>query len=287
MRPYLLAVTKMSKTSEYLIFLFCFIGAGISSAASVPQTAATHVVASNDAARKYCTMPNPNRTYALQCNFCNKILTSGVTRMKFHLAGIKKYNAAPCQKVPHDVKEEMKVLLLKSNDAKDKKITEVEKLRSSVNIDHSEGEQESDEDSDNDVMILSTSGTSRSQGGPMDKFCKLSVEQSVKRNQGTTLSEKVQSKLSSRQLEEKRNRACGYICQFFYEAGIPHNTVTLPSFACMLVAIGDYGKTLQGPSAYEMSGPFLQKRKKKMLDSFKNHKKAWEHTGLFLFSCVP
>uniref|UniRef100_A0A8I6YDB1 BED-type domain-containing protein n=1 Tax=Hordeum vulgare subsp. vulgare TaxID=112509 RepID=A0A8I6YDB1_HORVV len=108
-------------------------------------------------------MPDPNRTYALQCNFCNKILTSGVTRMKFHLAGIKKYNAAPCQKVPQDVKEEMKVLLLKSNDAKDKKITEVEKLRSSVNIDHSEGEHESDEDSDNDVMILSTSGTSRSQ----------------------------------------------------------------------------------------------------------------------------
>ena len=55
--------------------------------------------------------------------------------------------------------------------------------------------------------------------------------------------------------------------------------MTLPSFASMLVAIGRFGKDLQGPSAYEMSGPFLQKRKKKVLDSFKNHKKAWEQTG--------
>ncbi|KAE8810307.1 rRNA N-glycosidase [Hordeum vulgare] len=140
------------KCLQEVSFLYRIGSAGISSAASVPQTAAAHVVASNDAARKYCTMPDPNRTYALQCNFCNKILTSGVTRMKFHLAGIKKYNVAPCQKVPRDVKEEMKVLLLKSNDVKDKKITEVEKLRSLVNIDHSEGEQESDEDSDNDVL---------------------------------------------------------------------------------------------------------------------------------------
>ena len=46
----------------------------------------------------------------------------------------------------------------------------------------------------------------------------------------------------------------------------------------MLEAIGDFGNDLDGPSAYEMSGPFLQKRKK-MLDLFKYHKQAWEHTG--------
>ena len=128
-------------------------------------------------------MPDPNRTYALECIFCDKILTSGVTRVKYHLAGIKKCNATPCQKVPQVVKEEMKVLLLKSNDAKDKKITELEKIRSSVNLDHSEGEEESDDDSDNDI-VLSTQSRSRSQGGPMDKFCMSSVEECVKRNQG-------------------------------------------------------------------------------------------------------
>lgn len=51
---------------------------------------------------------------------------------------------------------------------------------------------------------------------------------------------------------------------FFYEAGIPHNAVLLPSFDLMLEAIGDFGRNLQGPSPFEMSGRFLQKRKKRL-----------------------
>jgi hypothetical protein len=47
----------------------------------------------------------------------------------------------------------------------------------------------------------------------------------------------------------------------------------------MLEAIGQFGKGLRGPSPYEMSGPFLQKRKQKVLDGFKNHKESWEQTG--------
>ena len=47
---------------------------------------------------------------------------------------------------------------------------------------------------------------------------------------------------------------------FFNEAGIPHNSVTLPSFDLMLEAIGDFGRNLRGPTPYEMSGKFLQKK---------------------------
>ncbi|XP_020173365.3 uncharacterized protein [Aegilops tauschii subsp. strangulata] len=47
----------------------------------------------------------------------------------------------------------------------------------------------------------------------------------------------------------------------------------------MLESIGQFGKDLRGPSPYEMSGPFLQKRKQKVLDGFKNHKESWELTG--------
>ena len=47
----------------------------------------------------------------------------------------------------------------------------------------------------------------------------------------------------------------------------------------MLEAIGQFGRGLRGPSPYEMSGPFLQKRKKKVLDRFKEHKEAWELIG--------
>jgi hypothetical protein len=85
--------------------------------------------------------------------------------------------------------------------------------------------------------------------------------------------------LTTQKREERRERTCEYICQFFYEASIPHHTVTLPSFAHMLEAIGQFGRGLKGPTPYEMSGPFLKKRKQKVLDGFKNHKESWELTG--------
>lgn len=115
----------------------------------------------------------------------------------------------------------------------------------------------------------------------IDKFYKkTSIEECLRNNQiGLNVSQKVQSKLSTMKREEKRDRVCEYICQFFYEASIPHNTVTLPSFAHMLEANGQFGKDLRGPSPYEMSGAFLQKRKQKVLDGFKNHKESWELTG--------
>ncbi|CAA0826198.1 hAT transposon superfamily protein [Striga hermonthica] len=88
--------------------------------------------------------------------------------------------------------------------------------------------------------------------------------------------EKVQSTEKS---EEKRDRSCEYICQFFYEAGIPHNTVTLPNFDLMLEAIGDFGRNLRGPTPYEMSGKFLQKRKRKVKEVLKSHQQSWELNG--------
>jgi hypothetical protein len=47
----------------------------------------------------------------------------------------------------------------------------------------------------------------------------------------------------------------------------------------MLEAIGDFGRSLRGPTPYEMSGKFLQKRKSKVQESLKSHKESWELNG--------
>ncbi|XP_021305495.1 uncharacterized protein LOC8072912 [Sorghum bicolor] len=52
----------------------------------------------------------------------------------------------------------------------------------------------------------------------------------------------------------------------------------------MVEAIGAFGRGLRGPSPYEMSGPFLQKRKKKVLDGFKVHEEAWKTSGCTLMT---
>ena len=47
----------------------------------------------------------------------------------------------------------------------------------------------------------------------------------------------------------------------------------------MLEAIGDFGRNLRGPTPYEMSGKFLQKRKRKVQELLKSHQESWELTG--------
>ncbi|ONM27496.1 hAT transposon superfamily protein [Zea mays] len=77
-----------------------------------------------------------------------------------------------------------------------------------------------------------------------DKLCKAGITRIKWHLAGINLSNKVQTTLSTQKREERRDKACEYICQFFYEASIAHNTVTLPSFALMLEAIGQFGKAV-------------------------------------------
>lgn len=120
----------------------------------------------------------------------------------------------------------------------------------------------------------------------MDKFCTKTPEEIVAARKSNGYSSKVQSKLTTQKNEERREVACEYICQFFYEAGIAHNTVLLPSFDMMVEAIGAYGRGLKGPSPYEMGGPFLQKSQKKVQDVFAGHKESWQLTGCTVMTDV-
>lgn len=52
----------------------------------------------------------------------------------------------------------------------------------------------------------------------------------------------------------------------------------------MLEAVEDFGRSLKGPITYEMGGPFLQKAKNKVMDSFKNHNEQWALTGCSLLT---
>ena len=171
-------------------------------------------------------------------------------------------------------------LLTKKIGKKEKKEKDRQMARAEVNINHSEGEASSEEEYLNSIVVMNPSS---SKGGPIERFCKRTPEEGIIANKESNLGKKVQTKLSTQKREERRERACEYICHF-YEASIPHNVVTLPSFALMLEAVGDFGRNLKGPSAYEMSGPFLQKAKKKVKDSFKNHKQEWALTGCSLMT---
>ena len=234
---------------------------GISSIASTAQQLNDTVAEASDPAWKHCTMPDVNKKNSLKCNYCEKTYHGGITRIKYHLGQVPKCGVAKCKEVPSDVKEEMIKVLSKKLDNKQRKNREKEDDRAEVDLSHSEGEEHSDADGNLVIVLKKVTSKGGSSGSPMDKYCKLTPEEILATRKGkSSVAEKVQSKLSTEKREEKRDRACEYICQFFYEAGIPHNTVTLPSFDLMLEAIGDFGRNLRGPTPYEMSGKFLQKK---------------------------
>ncbi|WVZ53074.1 hypothetical protein U9M48_004061 [Paspalum notatum var. saurae] len=216
-----------------------------SASVGAAAAAAQPVINSDDPAWAHCFCPNITKKHSLICNYCGKKVNAGITRMKYHLAQMSGFNVRKCSKVPSPVKQEMEALINKKDGDKEEKKKEKERDREGIDIDHSDGEKSSDEDSDT----------------------------------GTSLSAKVQAKLTTQKREERRDRVCEYICQFFYEASIPHNTVTLPNFSHMVEAIGQFGRALRVTSPFEMSGPFLKKRKQKVLDGFKNHEEYWQLTG--------
>jgi len=217
-------------------------------------------------------MPDVNKKNSLKCNYCNSIYNGGITRIKYHLGKVPGFGVAKCTKFPSDVQSSMVQLLSKKLDIKQKKKQDKEDDRAEVDLSHSEGEEESDGESNSVIVLKKVSSKGTSSGGPMDKFCTQEIVAARKGKSG--VENKVPSKLSTEKREEKRDRACEYICQFFYEAGIPHNTISLPSFDLMLEAIGDFGRNLRCPTPYEMSGKFLQKRKRKVQESLKSHQES-------------
>ena len=200
------------------------------------------VINSDDPAWAHCVCEDPTKKHWLKCKYCDKLCKAGITRIKYHLAGIKGFNVTKCEKCPPPVQKEMFDLLTKKTDEKDQKAKEKQRERGEIDIDNSDDScGEEDLDNCNAVLLQKpTKGSSSSKsvagGGTMEKYYKPpSIEESVMIMQkGSKLSNKVQTTLTTQKREEQRDRACEYICQFFYEASIPHNTVTLPSFDHML-----------------------------------------------------
>ena len=104
-------------------------------------------------------------------------------------------------------------LLSKKLDIKQKKKQDKEDERAEVNLSHSEGEEYSDGDGNSVIVLKKASTKCGSSGGPMDKYCKLTPEEVIAARKGKSIDNKVQSKLSTEKREEKRDRACQYICQ--------------------------------------------------------------------------
>uniref|UniRef100_A0A8R7P2B3 BED-type domain-containing protein n=1 Tax=Triticum urartu TaxID=4572 RepID=A0A8R7P2B3_TRIUA len=259
---------------------------GLAGSSTSPINPAPHAppVNSDDPAWKHCMIPDMTKKASVECNFCHGVYIGGITRMKYHLANVKYQNVVLCQQVLADVKHEMRELISRKDEAKEKKARDSAIRRGDVTVDGNDARAAGEDGilgggSQGGLLVLS--GKRRSKGntsGSMDKFCTKSIGEVVAARKGEGFSTKLQTKLSTQRREERRVRACEYVCQFFYEAGIAHNAVLLPSFELMLEAVGAFGTDMKGHTPYEMGGPYLKRSKKKVEEGFAGHKEAWKLT---------
>ena len=70
---------------------------------------------------------------------------------------------------------------------------------------------------------------------------------------------KKQTTINDAYKKEARERACMLMTRWMYEAAIPFNAVTYPSFQLMIEAIGQYGVGMKGPSIHEVKVTNLKK----------------------------
>ncbi|RVW12257.1 hypothetical protein CK203_114247 [Vitis vinifera] len=86
------------------------------------------------------------------------------------------------------------------------------------------------------------------QKGPMDHFFTPNEEMVVQNRRSGKMN---QTTINDAYKKEARERACMLITRWMYEAVIPFNAVTYPSFQPMIEAIGQYGVGMKGPTFHE------------------------------------
>ena len=113
--------------------------------------------------------------------------------------------------------------------------------------------------------------------GLMDHFFTPNAEAVVQNKSGKM----TQTTMNGAYKKEARERACSLISRWMYDAAIPFNAITYPSFQPIIEAIGQYGVGMKGPSIYEVRVTHLKKLTK---DSMKDHEMEWKKNGCFIMS---
>ena len=223
-----------------------------------------------DPARKYGN-PQPDNRNNFLCTFCGKLTKGGAYRMKQHLVGGFR-NVTKCARCPEHVREEVQAFMIKKAQAKNE--SEMYPMESQfVDVDEYDDEEEECEITSSKKGGKSRSSKRPRSKGPIDLFFT------------RTANPKKEVKGIYKVIEkELREKSCRAIARFFYDAGIPFNAATYPSFGEMCEAIGQYGPGLKPPSMHELRVPLLKKEVEDTESIINEHKKEWTQVGCSILS---
>ncbi|KAL0921370.1 hypothetical protein M5K25_008434 [Dendrobium thyrsiflorum] len=218
-----------------------------------------------DPAWKYSTQVDiggSDKTYVyLKCNYCDKVVKGGVTRMKEHLSGSHK-NVAPCSKVPDTIREEIKSYMNKSTTSKH---LAQKQFEDRVDVGSYYGSERSVRDSSSSMKPISSRGAR----GPMDHYMVDTSEDTPPTTQ----------KMAPENAREARRRVCKDIGRFFYENAIPFNVATSPAYYNMIRSVGAFGRGFKPPTMYDLR-TWILKELESTDKSIEEIKRTWAQTGV-------
>ncbi|RVW25080.1 hypothetical protein CK203_115992 [Vitis vinifera] len=210
---------------------------------------------------KYGRLVNEKDLNTIICIFCDKVTKGGIYRHKQHLVGGYR-NAKKCRKCPEHVREEMEEYMSSKKNQKE---------QMNMGSEYVNEDLFGLEDEDIGEEINSRTNITNISSGEMV----VQNQRSGKMNQTT---------INDAYKKEARERACTLITRWMYEAAIPFNAVTYPSFQPMIEAIGQYGVGMKGPTFHEVRVTNLKKELALTKDLMKDHMVEWGKNGCSLMS---
>ncbi|RVW19008.1 hypothetical protein CK203_095024 [Vitis vinifera] len=241
---------------------------------------------------KYGRLVNEKDLNTIICIFCEKVTKGGIYRHKQHLVGGYR-NAKKFRKCPEHVREEMEEYMSSKKNQKEQMNMGSEYVNEDLFglEDEDIGEEIN---SRTNVTNISSGGSNRGgssgrtfsskkprQKGPMDHFFTPNAEMVVQNQRSGKMN---QTTINDAYKKEARERACTLITRWMYEAAIPFNAVTYPSFQPMIEAIGQYGVGMKGPTFHEVRVTNLKKELALTKDLMKDHMVEWGKNGCSIMS---
>ncbi|KAM0919152.1 hypothetical protein ACQ4PT_008394 [Festuca glaucescens] len=248
---------------------------------------------SKDPGWKYAFWPDLEDKYKLQCTLCGKIVPSGVSRFKKHLAGgfpiVEK-----CPKATPEIRKEFHELL--KSRAMKFEVMDLDGGR--------DGEDAEDQGGASSKVAAPASSRASSNSGKrkegMSSYVSgasepkrqtKSIADELRKTLEEVVSERHRSKSVQRTMKdygtkskEQKDVVDGHVADFLYENCLPLNIVNSRSWEILLESIGQYGADYITPSYHEVRIPLLEKAKVKTDALKEKHEKAWKEYGCTLMS---
>jgi hypothetical protein len=218
------------------------------------------------------------------CLYCNKLIKGGgITRLKYHLAGIRG-QVESCKSAPDDVKWQMKQLvedLNKSKQTKRKINAEIARpYGDPIDID----EEEEEEGGDVVARSVSQSVGKRDKGKSVQSTSgkKGSGIQNYFAPRTTPGAQpSIKSSLASKAMVDKAKMAWS---KWWFDSNISFNAANSVYYQPAIDAIASIGPGFKGPTYQELRGPLLRNNVREVNDFMVDIKNDWKEYGCSVMS---